>query len=149
MCKAAYFVLEANANGSFGNCCRKGSIRLAPITPGNANFKNLLMSLKSKVRQYNTAFSMVSMGVRREHHTGRGPFVFKANGSISHRIGSILPNENEYAKFCQIYFTDNESMARDNFSRNGNLGLSPATTRRIENVKFNLKLASSRAESIY
>jgi hypothetical protein len=52
MCKAAYFALESNANGSFGNCCRKGSIRLALVTPGSTNFKNLLLSLKSKVRQY-------------------------------------------------------------------------------------------------
>lgn len=57
-------------------------------------------------RLYNAAFQMTSFGVNVIRKSGFMP-TFKVEGQISHRIGSLLPLENQSAKYMQIYFIDN------------------------------------------
>ena len=51
------------------------------------------------IRQYNCMFAFTSMGVDidRSVNIGRGPYVFRINGVVHHRIGSLLPNEGDPA----------------------------------------------------
>jgi hypothetical protein len=54
------------------------------------------------IRQYNSMFTMTSMGakVMDSINYAHGPYVFKISGQVCHRIGSLLPTEGarlEYA----------------------------------------------------
>ncbi|KAL3627507.1 hypothetical protein CASFOL_028870 [Castilleja foliolosa] len=60
------------------------------------------------VRAYNNMFSMTSFGARIDEavNDGRGPYVFKVSGQISHWIGSICPSANDGPRFLQLYIYD-------------------------------------------
>lgn len=42
----------------------------------------------------------------------RGTYTFRINGSIYHQIGPLTPQENEKAKFSQIYFYDQDAQTK-------------------------------------
>lgn len=46
-----------------------------------------------KIRQYNCLFAFTSMGanIERSINDGKGPNVFKINGQVCNRMGSLLP----------------------------------------------------------
>ncbi|KAL3646799.1 hypothetical protein CASFOL_009343 [Castilleja foliolosa] len=71
---------------------------------------------------YNNMFSMTSFGARIDDavNDGRGPYVFKISGQISHWIGSICPPVNEAPRFLQLYIydTNNEVPNRLHFFEN-------------------------------
>lgn len=60
------------------------------------------------IRQYNCLFAFTSMGANIDHsvNDGRGPPVFKINGQVHHRIGSLLPRDGSPPKFIQLYIYD-------------------------------------------
>ena len=51
---------------------------------------------------------MTSIGVHEAQIPGYGPPTFKIQGMIHHRIGSLLPLDNQPPRFMQIYFYDND-----------------------------------------
>lgn len=58
-------------------------------------------------------FAFTSMGANIDNslNRGGGPYVFKINGQVHHRIGSLLPSEETPLKFSQLYIyydTQNE-----------------------------------------
>lgn len=65
--------------------------------------------LEKKIRLYNSIFSFTSMGgnVDKTINDGRGPYVFRINGQNHHKIGSLLPMDNQ-PKFAQLYIYDTE-----------------------------------------
>ena len=76
------------------------------------------------IRAYNQMFVMTSLGAEIDTsvNMGRGPYVFKISGQIYHRIGSMLPEENENPQFLQLYIydTENEVANRlETFQRSG------------------------------
>ena len=76
------------------------------------------------IRAYNQMFAMTSLGAKIDTsiNMGRGPYVFKISGQIYHRIGSMLPEENEDPQFLQLYIydTENEVANRlESFQRSG------------------------------
>lgn len=61
-----------------------------------------------KIRLYNSAFQMTSFGSR-SIVTERGFMpTFKVQGQVYHRIGAMLPLENEEHQYLQIYFVGDE-----------------------------------------
>ena len=40
---------------------------------------------------------------------GRGPYIFRLNGQIHRRIGTLLPNNGDDPQFAQLYFYDTEN----------------------------------------
>ncbi|KAI9104903.1 hypothetical protein DFS34DRAFT_605037, partial [Phlyctochytrium arcticum] len=102
MCDARVWDKEstgrANGLNLYGICCAKGKVHLPnlPTTPP------LLAQLfnpddpqeKSEVRQYNTALSFTSLGAkvdRRVTNRVGGRPVYRIQGEVRHRIGSLLP----------------------------------------------------------
>ncbi|KAL3651493.1 hypothetical protein CASFOL_004495 [Castilleja foliolosa] len=83
----------------YTHCCKSGAVRLPfPLYPPAA--MKLLFEdshFMNNVRAYNNMFSMTSFGARIEDavNDGRGPYVFKVSGQVSHWIGSICPPDNE------------------------------------------------------
>ena len=54
---------------------------------------------------------MTSIGGKMDNRVndGRGPYIFRLNGQIHHRIGTLLPNNGEDSQFAQLYFYDIEN----------------------------------------
>jgi len=40
---------------------------------------------------------------------GDGPYVFRVNGQIQHRIGFLLPKPNNIPKFIELYIFDTQN----------------------------------------
>lgn len=94
----------------YSRCCRSGEV----VLPYPSTFPPEYMSLFRNnsflrdIRAYNSMFSMTSFGatVDDELNDGRGPYVFKVSGQISHRIGSLCPDAVKGPRFLQLYLFD-------------------------------------------
>ncbi|XP_062182700.1 uncharacterized protein LOC133886841 isoform X2 [Phragmites australis] len=105
---------------AYNLCCRGGKIWIPPFKEppsflqepikfnGNTRCKKFLRH----IRQYNCLFAFTSMGARIDHGINRtgGPYVFRINGQVHHRIGSLLPPAGDPPQFIELYIydTDNE-----------------------------------------
>ena len=60
------------------------------------------------IRQYNSMFAFTSLGVDidRSINTGRGPYIFRINGVVHHRIGSLILVEGNRPQYAQMYIYD-------------------------------------------
>jgi hypothetical protein len=60
------------------------------------------------IRQYNSLFAFSSLGVHvdKSINTGDGPYVFRINGVVHHRIGSPLPAPGRRPEYAQFYIYD-------------------------------------------
>jgi len=98
-----------------GTCCGNGKIKLPPLN----NLTELLLIYLSgstneskhfldNIRKYNSNFNMNSFGTHRikepEYQT-----IFKIQGQVYHRIGSLLPYDGE-SSFLQIYFIGDDEL---------------------------------------
>jgi len=56
-------------------------------------------------------FAFTSMGgnIDKTINKGEGPYVFRINGQIHHRIGSLLPKPNKIPKFVELYIFDTKN----------------------------------------
>jgi hypothetical protein len=100
-------------------CCKGGKIRLEtykkPPEPlctllqfdGDARSKRFLR----QIRSYNSLFAFTSLGaaVDRTINSGNAPYVFKINGVVHHRIGTLLPHQGTRPRFAQLYIYDTEN----------------------------------------
>ncbi|XP_074355736.1 uncharacterized protein LOC141695387 [Apium graveolens] len=60
------------------------------------------------IRLYNAIFAFTSTDGNIDHsiNNGRAPYVYRLNGQNQHIFGSLIPNDNETPKFCQLYIYD-------------------------------------------
>lgn len=58
--------------------------------------------------------------IDRSINTGNAPYVFKINGVVHHKIGTLLPSHGATSKFAQLYIYDlaNEVQNRLNIFEN-------------------------------
>ena len=103
-----------------GLCCSNGKTSI-PLIEGPPEPLSSLVNgsaIDSKhfldnIRKYNSCFQMTSFGAN-EVSTGGFKSTFKVQGQVYHRVGSLLPSNNENPKFLQIYFMgDNLQQAKD------------------------------------
>ncbi|KAL3643535.1 hypothetical protein CASFOL_014350 [Castilleja foliolosa] len=99
-----------HARPRYTHCCKGGLVRLPfPLFPPPA-FKILFENpdFMENIRAYNNMFSMTSFGARVDDavNDGRGPYVFKVSGQVSHWIGSLCPPVAEGPRFLQLYIYD-------------------------------------------
>lgn len=123
-CGALMWIMERNNKSSKNNqptfsiCCKNGQVCLPrekqPPEPLASLLSGIPQTLhfKLNIRVYNSMFAMCSSGGKIDHKINRGgaPYCFKVRGQNLHLIGSLLPEEGESPKFCQLYIydTDNE-----------------------------------------
>jgi hypothetical protein len=103
----------------YSNCCKYGKIRIPPFKDPPQFLARLLdykgdslsKHFLQKIRQYNSMFAFTSMGgnIDRKINQGEGPYVFRINGQIHHRIGSLLPKPNQVPKFAEPYIFDTKN----------------------------------------
>ncbi|KAM0847424.1 hypothetical protein ACQ4PT_055022 [Festuca glaucescens] len=106
-------------------CYKGGKVYIPPFKKPPPFLDNLLRfdgdprakRFVIKVRQYNCLFSFTSMGatIDRSINKSRGPNIFKIQGAVCHRIGSLLPQKSDAAdsvggrdppKFAELYIYD-------------------------------------------
>ncbi|KAK9072558.1 hypothetical protein SSX86_008992 [Deinandra increscens subsp. villosa] len=99
-----------NDTPRYNQCCKGGDIRLPffPLPP--MLFKHLFdqPDFLDNVRRYNSVFSMTSFGANVDEsvYDGGGPYIFKVEGQICHKIGSLCPVEGKKPSFLQLYIYD-------------------------------------------
>lgn len=101
----------------FSICCRKGHLRLPKPPPTPPYLWELYNDPKrgkhfqSNSRIYNSMFAFSSTGgtVDNSINNGGAPYVYRLNGQNHHVFGSLIPNEGDDPKFCQLYIYDTEN----------------------------------------
>ena len=98
----------------FSICCKKGEVALPkpPETPPYLlslyNDEERGRDFKRTIRLYNAMFAFTSAGGNVDHsiNRGRGPYIYRLNGQNHHVFGSLIPDEGDTPKFCQLYIYD-------------------------------------------
>lgn len=103
----------------YSNCCKYGKIKIPPFKDPPLFLSRLLSNREDplskhflqKIRQYNSLFAFTSMGgnIDKNINKGEGPYVFRINGQIHHRIGSLLPKPDNIPKFTELYIFDTKN----------------------------------------
>ena len=68
------------------------------------------------IRKYNQGMAFTSTGVNVDQtlaNANHGVYTYRIKGQLTHRIGSLLPQQGERPKFCQIFFMDDEDEQAD------------------------------------
>ena len=123
-CGAVFWFQERCKNESsvaqgrivYNGCCKGGKVAL-PIFRDRPEVLSSLVRYDGdmrcrefirKIRQYNSLFAFTSMGadIDRDVNDGGGPLVFKINGLVYHRVGSLLPRHGRPPQFAQLYIYD-------------------------------------------
>lgn len=96
-------------------CCSGGKVSLATLGEPEEPLKKLFTSdsqesrrFLDKIRKYNSCFQMTSFGANQVIRSSGFSPTFTVQGQVYHRIGSLLPVNNEKHSFLQIYFMGNE-----------------------------------------
>lgn len=100
-----------------GMCCSSGKVSLPEIevpppellaymTRDSPDSNHFLQN----IRRYNCCFQMTSFGASLICQEENFSPVFKVQGQIYHRIGSLLPMSDEPPKFLQVYFIGNDEL---------------------------------------
>lgn len=67
------------------------------------------LHFRNNIRSYNNAFAFTSMGANIDQNLAsarNGVYSYRAQGSIYHRIGSILPTSENRPRYIQLYIYD-------------------------------------------
>ncbi|UYV78542.1 hypothetical protein LAZ67_16001943 [Cordylochernes scorpioides] len=100
---------------SSGMSCSNGKVRLPLIDLPPEPLRSLLSGENSdsvhflrNIRKYNSCFQIISFGAENQTHSVTFPTTFSIQGQVYHRIGSLMPSENQPSRFLQIYFMGND-----------------------------------------
>ncbi|XP_022018850.1 uncharacterized protein LOC110918879 [Helianthus annuus] len=99
-------------------CCGYGKVELPDYKDAVPSYKELFMykdkeskHFLNNIRRYNSMFAFTSMGGKVDHtvNRGNGPFCYRISGENYHSTGSLLPEDGDQPKFCQLYIFDTEN----------------------------------------
>lgn len=117
-CRALHWAAEAVSGNKYGDCCLHGKVNI----PFLEHLPSVLYHLytdnsrranefRSHIRRYNKAFAFTSAGgsFRLDGSVldGRGPPCYKIQGDLYHRLGPLLPDEDNTPSYSQLYIWDN------------------------------------------
>jgi hypothetical protein len=125
-CHVVFWFQECVKNNScstqrkivYNLCCKGGKVNLKPFERPPPLLANLLRfdgGTRSRrflrlIRSYNSLFAFTSFGaaIDKTINNGTAPYVFKINGVVHHKIGTLLPQRGTQPKFAQLYTYDTE-----------------------------------------
>ena len=97
----------------FSMCCSYGHVKVSPVSEPPNLLKTLLLRNSSRsnhflrnIRAYNSAFASMTLTGHEYKFHGKGPYCFRINGQIYHKISQLLPEPGQEHKFSQIYLYD-------------------------------------------
>lgn len=103
-----------------GMCYSGGKVSVPMLGDPEEPLKSLLLydsnesrRFLNRIRKYNSCFQMKSFGVGNEVIMPGFSPTFTVQGRVYHRIGSLLPTNNDQPKFLQIYFMRDENSEVD------------------------------------
>ncbi|VFR01036.1 unnamed protein product [Cuscuta campestris] len=104
-----------NIQPKYPLCCRSGKVALPSLLPPPQHLQDLFLGattkshhFKKNIRAYNNMFCFTSMGGKIDHamNNGGGPPTYSLNGQNYHKIGTLLPPEDQNPRFAQLYIYD-------------------------------------------
>ena len=146
-CKALHYKGEALSKSTrnikyFGLCCLQGQISLPILAEPPFTLRNLLggqspysAEFHHDIRGYNAALAFTSLGVKIDHSvTGTtGPYSFRIHGELCHRMGSLLPeDDNMERSYAQLYVHDPAEAL--NIRNRRNPSLNPTVMRELQGM---------------
>lgn len=158
-CHAWMWIDERNEgsrnNPKFELCCGKGTIVLPALKETPPELSQLLRDntprakdFRKHIRVFNNALSFTSLGVQLDDsvaNSEHGAYNFRIHGSVHHRIGGLLPNNNATPAFAQIYVHDPDATAELNSRANAaGRGLSGVDERWRMNILAELQAMMHR-----
>lgn len=106
----------------FNLCCSSGKVSLPVPQAPPAPLNELLTSnsgsaraFREQIRAYNNVLAFSSIGLQVDQSVANaqnGAYCLRICGRVYHRIGPILPSEDERPAFAQIYIHDPEAQVR-------------------------------------
>lgn len=104
-------------NEILSSCCLNGKVSLPPRPTIPAELMRLLKdnTFRKHIRKFNQGLAWTSLGAsidQRYANLENGVYTFRIQGQLHHQIGSLLPENNQDAKFGQIYFMDSQEQGR-------------------------------------
>lgn len=118
-CRAFHFESERAQNGFFTSCCRQGKLRLPSTGPYPRWYKDAFTDPQSieyvwmhgNERNLNAAVSFVTVGANITPPAGYGDYIFRVNGTIHHRMRSLVVPNDHSRTYAQLYFMDSATQA--------------------------------------
>jgi len=124
-CRAFHSEDEENTRKKFSLCCRQGVIKLPDqIYPDE--LRSLLTEHPEKshflanIREYNSAMAMASVGAKMPQQSKNGPYVFRIQGQIYHRISATQPEDGRSPSYGQLYILDSDAATNARISNPAN-----------------------------
>jgi hypothetical protein len=136
---------STNNNPQFSLCCENGKVLLPnlPTTPQElevllTNKASSAVKFQDQIRMYNSVLAFISPGAKvDESVTGApGPYSFRIQGELYHKIGSLHPAEGQWPHFAQLYFHDTK---HEHQNRHAIMpSLDPTTLDRLLTMMYNI-----------
>lgn len=101
----------------FSLCCKKREVELPKALPTPPylqalyNKEGSINDFQRCIQMYNSIFAFTSSGGNVDHsvNNGRGPYIYRLNGHNHHLFGSLIPDDRDTPKLCQLYVYDTEN----------------------------------------
>ena len=140
-------VHSSKRNPVFGMCCTSGKIKLPKLEAPPMEIRDLLSGqdqrakkFREHIRKYNNALAMTSLGCKVDdaiNRNGAGPYVFKVHGKLTHKVGSLLPNEGQTPLYAQLYIYDGAEALQYHMNHAANHELDRGTMQILQDTLYN------------
>ncbi|KAJ7213752.1 hypothetical protein C8J57DRAFT_1096672 [Mycena rebaudengoi] len=130
-------------NPLFGTCCLDGKVQLPAVRApprellelynGTSHYSKEFLK---NIPAYNAAFALASLGVTVDKSVqgGNSPYVFKIQGALHHKVGSLLPAEGQEPIYAQLYFYSPEEANAARMRRNQGLNSNSGLKQEVMNI---------------
>jgi hypothetical protein len=144
------WIKERLAKSSYNNpqfflCCKNGKVWLPSLPTTPQELEILLTSKESsavkfrdQIRMYNSMLAFTSFGAKVDESVtrGLGPYSFRIQGELYHKIGSLCPVEGQRPQFAQLYIHDTK---RKHQNRHAVMpSLDPTTLDQLLTMMYNI-----------
>jgi hypothetical protein len=132
----------SNSNPHFSLCCENGKVLLPSLPATPQELKVLLTSkersvvkFRNQIHMYNLMLAFTSLGAKVDELVTRstGPYSFRIQCELYHKIRSLCPTEG--TQFAQLYIHDTESERQH---RHAVMLLNPMTLDRLLTMMYNI-----------
>jgi hypothetical protein len=128
-------------------CCTSGKIKLPKLEAPPVEIHDLLSGqdqrakkFRKNIRKYNNALAMTSVGCNVDdsvNYNGAGPYVFKVHGKLTHKAGSLRPNDGEAPLYAQLYIYDGAEALEYRMGHRANHNLDRGTMQILQDTLYN------------
>jgi hypothetical protein len=136
---------STNNNPQFSLCCKNGKVLLSSLlaTPQELEIlltskENSAVKFRDQIGMYNSVLAFTSLGAKVDESVigGPGPYSFRIQGELYHKIRSPCLVEGQRPQFAQLYIRDTK---REHQNRHAIMpSLDPMTLDRLLTMMYNI-----------